>query len=257
MELAGKVALVTGAGSGIGRATALRLAREGAAVVVDDVDDLGGRETVATIESSGGRAAFVRGDVSSEDDVQRIVSFAEETFGGLDVLVNNAGVYISAPYFPNAPIERWSRVLDVYLRGVMLCTHYGIEAMRRRGDGAIVNISSGAGIGFGPHGSPEYAAAKSGVARLTAALGPLAKTDNIRVNCVCPGWVDTPASQRTVREMSKGEWPGSDGVPDTMRMPDEIADAVVQVIGDDSLAGRVMLYYEGEERRLLPVSERL
>jgi NAD(P)-dependent dehydrogenase (short-subunit alcohol dehydrogenase family) len=255
MDLRAKVALVTGAGSGIGRATALRLAREGASVVVDDIDDAGGRETIALIEAAGGQAAFVRGDVSSEQDVQRVVSFAEETFGGLAVLVNNAGVYISAPYFPNAPVERWSLVLDVYLRGVMLCTHYGIEAMRRRGGGAIVNISSGAGIGFGPHGSPEYAAAKSGVARLTAALAALAESDNIRVNCVCPGWVDTPASQRTVREMAKGEWPASGGVPETMRTPDEIADAVVQLIGDDSLAGRVMLYYEGEKRRLLPVSE--
>jgi NAD(P)-dependent dehydrogenase (short-subunit alcohol dehydrogenase family) len=253
MKLANKVALITGAGSGIGRATALRLAREGALVVVDEIDEASGRETVAMIEASGGRAAFVQGDVSSEDDARGMVAFAEETFGGLDILVNNAGIYISAPYFPNAPIERWSRVIDVYLRGVMLCTHYGIEAMRRRGSGAIVNISSGAGIGFGPHGSPEYAAAKSGVARLTAALGSLARSDNIRVNCVCPGWVDTPASQRTVREMSSGEWPAADGIPETMRTPDEIADAVIELISDDSLAGRVMLYYEGEERRLLPI----
>jgi NAD(P)-dependent dehydrogenase (short-subunit alcohol dehydrogenase family) len=255
MELAGKVALVTGAGSGIGQTTALRLARECAPVVVDDVDEDGGRATVEQIKRAGGRAAFMRGDVSDENDVRSMIAFAEETFGGLDVLVNNAGFYISAPYFPNAPVERWSRVLDVYLRGVMLCTHYGIEALRRRGGGAIVNVSSGAGIGFAPHGSPEYAAAKSGVARLTAALGPLSTSDAIRVNCVCPGWVDTPASRRTVREMSKGEWPASDGVPETMRTPDEIADAVVQLITDDSLAGRVMLYYEGEERRLLPVSD--
>jgi NAD(P)-dependent dehydrogenase (short-subunit alcohol dehydrogenase family) len=255
VELRRKTSLVTGAGSGIGRATALRLAREGSSVVVDDIDEAGGRETVALIEAAGGRAAFVQGDVSSEDDVRGMFSFAEETFGGLDVLVNNAGVYISAPYFPDAPVDRWSRVLDVYLRGVMLCTHYGIEAMRHRGGGAIVNISSGAGIGFGPHASPEYATAKSGVARLTAALVPLAKSDNIRVNCVCPGWVDTPASQRTVREMAKGEWPASVGVPETMRTPDEVADAVVQLITDDSLAGRVMLYYESEDRLLLPESE--
>ncbi len=255
MDLRSKAALVTGAGSGIGRATALRLAREGASVAVDDIDDAGGRETVRLIEASGGRAAFVHADVAIEDDARRMVRFAEETFGGLDVLVNNAGVYISAPYFPDAPVERWSRVLDVYLRGVMLCTQYAIESMRRRGGGAIVNISSGAGIGFGPHGAPEYAAAKSGVARLTAALASLAEADGIRVNCVCPGWVDTPASQRTIREMPKDEWPASGYIPETMRTADEIADAVIELLRDDSLAGRVMLYYEGEERRLLPVGD--
>ena len=255
MELASKVAIVTGAGSGIGRATALRLAREGASVVVNDIADDGGRETVAMIEASGGRAAFVHGDVSSENDVRSMIAFAEETFGGLDVLVNNAGVYISAPYFPNAPVERWSRVLDVYLRGVMLCTHYGIEcdapAGRWRNREHLVR-----------RGHRLRAARLAGVRRREVGrrapdrcARPLARSDNIRVNCVCPGWVDTPASQRTVREMSKGEWPASDGIPETMRTPDEIADAVVQLISDDSLAGRVMLYYEGEERRLLPVSE--
>ncbi len=254
MDLRGKVALVTGAGSGIGRATALRVAAEGAAVVVDDIDDAGGRETVQLIEAARGRAAFVHADVSSESDVWRMVSFAQETFGGLDALVNNAGVYISAPFFPDADVTRWSRVLDVYLRGVMLCTHYAIEAMRQRGGGAIVNISSGAGIGFRSHDAPEYAAAKAAVARLTAALAPLAEQEGVRVNCVCPGWVDTPASRRTLASMTRDEWPASEA-PATMRTAEEIADAVVELVRDDSLAGRVMLYYEGEERRLLPVEK--
>jgi len=250
VDIASKVALVTGAGSGIGRATALRLAREGASVVVDDVDERGGQETVQEIESAGGRVAFVRADVSNEADVRRMVAFAEETFRGLDIMVNNAGVFISAPYFPEAPVERWSRVLDVYLRGVMLCTHYGVEAMRRRGGGAIVNIASGAGVGFRPHDAPEYAAAKAGVVRLTAAIAPLAERNHIRVNCICPGWVNTPASQRTLREMSSDEWPASEA-PAAMREAEEIADAVVQFVRDDSLAGRVMLYYEPPAERLL------
>ncbi|MDZ4279050.1 MAG: SDR family NAD(P)-dependent oxidoreductase [Dehalococcoidia bacterium] len=250
MDIQGKTALVTGAGSGIGQATALRLAREGAAVVVDDVDGAGGGETVRRIEATGGRAALVRADVADEADVRRMVAFARETFGGLDILVNNAGVYISPPYFPDAPVERWSRVVDVYLRGVMLCTHYGIEAMRERG-GAIVNISSGAGIGFAPDAPPEYAAAKAGVARLTATLAALRERLHIRVNCVCPGWVDTPASRRTRAEMTE-EWElGS--VPKEMLSGDDIADAVVELIRDDSLAGRVMLYYRPGRRRLVPV----
>jgi NAD(P)-dependent dehydrogenase (short-subunit alcohol dehydrogenase family) len=176
-----------------------------------------------------------------------MIAFTEETFGGLDVLVNNAGVYIEPPYFPEADVVRWSRIIDVYLRGVMLGTHYGIEAMRRRGGGAIVNISSGAGIGLRPHGSPEYAAAKAGVWRLTAALGDLKEGMNVRVNCICPGWVNTPASQRTLTTTPLDEWPPA------LLQPEEIADAVVELVRADALAGRVMLYYEGQPRRLLPL----
>ena len=253
MDLGTKVALVTGAGSGIGRAIALRFASEGALLVVNDVNDSRGVATVAEIEANGGTAAFVHADVSNEADVSLMVGFAEERFGGLDVLVNNAGVFIEPPYFPDAPVEHWGRVLDVYLRGVMLCIHAAVPALRRRGGGAIVNISSGAGIGFRAHDAPEYATAKAGVARLTAALAPLARRDGIHVNCVCPGWVDTPASQRTVTAMTPEE--RRTAVPAQMRSPQEIADAVMELATDDSLAGRVMLYYEGEERRLLPVHE--
>jgi 3-oxoacyl-[acyl-carrier protein] reductase len=249
MDTADKVALVTGAGSGIGRATALRLAAEGAAVVVDDIDEDAGGETVRMLEEGAHRAAFVRTDVADEGEVQAMIAFAEKTFGGLDILVNNAGVYIEPPYFPEAQVSRWSRIIDVYLRATMLCMHYGIEAMRRRGGGAVVNISSGAGIGLRPHGSPEYAAAKAGVWRLTAALGDLAERINVRVNCICPGWVNTPASQRTLAQTARDEWPA------TMVQAEEIADAVVGLVRDDTLAGRVMLYYEGRPPRLLPLGK--
>ncbi|MFB3094206.1 MAG: SDR family NAD(P)-dependent oxidoreductase [Dehalococcoidia bacterium] len=151
IDIEGNVALVTGSGSGIGRATALRLAREGAAVVVADIDEEGGRETVRQIEATGGRAAFIRADVAGEADVRAMVAFAEETFGGLDILVNNAGVVEGVTTerlsFPEVEPERWNRTLDVNLRGVILGTQYGIQAMRKRGGGVIVNISSGAGIG--------------------------------------------------------------------------------------------------------------
>ena len=107
-------------------------------------------------------------------------------------------------------------------------------------------------MGFRPHEAPEYAASKAGVVRLTAALASLKERMGIRVNCICPGWVNTPASQRTLAEMAKDQWPASKA-PAVMREPEEIADAVVELIRDDSLAGRVMLYYEGEERRLVAV----
>ncbi len=250
MDIEGKVALVTGSGSGIGRATALRLAREGAAVVVDDIDEAGGRETVRQIEAAGGHAAFTRADVASEAAVGAMVAFVEETFGGLDILVNNAGI-VASPPFPEAEPERWAPVLDVNLRGVILGTQYGIQAMRKRGGGVIVNISSGAGIGYGSHGSPVYAASKAGVMRFSAALAPLKDGMNIRVNCICPGWVDTPMVQRTRAEMSPEEWQAI--APAVMLQPEEIADAVVQFVRDETLAGRLMLCYEGETQRLMPI----
>lgn len=168
------------------------------------------------------------------------------------MLVNNAGIVegltsdlgtvseIAAP--------QWLRVVDVNLRGVLLATHYAIDAMRGRG-GAIVNIASGAGIGFGPHPSPVYAATKAAVARFSAALAPLHERIQVRVNCVCPGWVDTPMSQRTRRELPPDEW--AKIAPPAMSPPEEIAAAVVMLVRDDTLAGRIMLCYEGAPWRLL------
>ncbi|HKA92893.1 MAG TPA: SDR family NAD(P)-dependent oxidoreductase, partial [Acidimicrobiia bacterium] len=172
MDIPGRVAIVTGAGSGIGRAIALRLAREGAAVVVADVDEDAGGETVAQVEAGGGRAGFVRVDVAREADVRAMVDFALATFGGLDILVNNAGIVVN-PAFPEADPEAWMRVLDVNLRGPMLGTFYAIGVMREHGGGAVVNIASLAGVGLGPHPAPDYAATKAGIVRFSAALAPL------------------------------------------------------------------------------------
>ncbi len=251
MRIAGTVAIVTGAGSGIGRAIALRLAHDGASVVVDDVDEPGGRETVELI---GPEAAFVRADVAVERDARRMVAFAERTFGGLDILVNNAGCALPTPSFPVAAIGEWSRVLDVYLRGTMLCTQAALDALRRRAGGAIVNIASGGGVGYGPHDAPEYAAAKAGVVRLTAALASLKERDRVRVNCICPGWVNTPISQKTIAAMTPAERRRS--VPPLLIEPEEIASAAVRLINDERLAGRVLLCYEGEPQRLVPAGTR-
>jgi len=252
VELAGRVALVTGAGTGIGRATAVRLVHEGAAVSVADVDEPTGNETVREIERAGGRAAFIRTDVRREDDVRAMIDFARTTFGGLDVLVNNAGI-VATPAFPNAEPEAWMRVLDVNLRGPMLGTHYAIAAMRERGGGVIVNIASLAGVGYGPHDSPDYAATKAGVARFSAALASLSDQLGIRVNCICPDWVDTPMSRRSRDRMSPEQEAAV--VPPGILAPEEIADAVVELIHDDSLAGRVMACWCGQPRSLLPVPD--
>ena len=252
----GKVALVTGAGAGIGRAVAVRLAQEGAAVVVADVNAGAGQESVRQIEAGAGRAAFVLADVAVEADVRSMIFFAEQYFGGLDVLVNNAGG-APEPYFPEAEPEHWGRTLDVNLRGVMLGTQFGIRVMRRRGGGAIVNVSSIAGIGYGPYDAPEYAAGKAGVVRLTTALAHLKEELGIRVNCICPGWVETPAVQRVLATMSPEDQAALPvPPPQTLIQPGEIAEAVMMFVRADTLAGRVMVWPDGETWRLIPVNSR-
>jgi NAD(P)-dependent dehydrogenase (short-subunit alcohol dehydrogenase family) len=201
------------------------------------MDETGGQETVRGIEAAGGRAAFIVTDVSREDSVRDMVEHTLEAFGGLDILVNNAGI-VATPAFPEAEPAEWMRVLDVNLRGPMLGTHYAIQAMRERGGGAIVNIASLAGVGFGPHDSPDYAATKAGLARFSAALAPLHARFGIRVNCVCPDWVDTPMSRRSRARMTPEEEAAT--VPPGILAPEEIADAAVELIRDESLAGRVM-----------------
>jgi NAD(P)-dependent dehydrogenase (short-subunit alcohol dehydrogenase family) len=243
MDIAGAVAVVTGAGSGIGRATALRLARDGAAVVAADIDLPRAGDTVRLIEDAAGRALAIRADVADEGDVRTMIARARERFGRLDILVNNAGVVEGLTTrrvaFPELEADRWTRMLDVNLRGVIFGTQHAIAVMRETGGGAIVNVSSMAGVGVGPSPSPVYAASKAAVIRFSAALAPLGRRLNIRVNCLCPDWVDTEMVQQTRAELSPQEWQAI--APSVMTQPGEIADAVLRLIVDESLAGRVML----------------
>jgi NAD(P)-dependent dehydrogenase (short-subunit alcohol dehydrogenase family) len=237
VELRGRVSLVTGAGAGIGRAVALALAREGASVVAVDLDEAAAAETVRL--AGGGTA--IRADVADDDELRAAFAAA----GPLDVLVNNAGG-VTPPFFPEAPPERWSAVLDVNLRATMLGIQLALETMRGRG-GAIVNVASVAGIGSSPHGAPEYAASKAGVVRLTAALGPLAD-EGVRVNCICPDWVDTPAARRSLERSTPEERAAAPPLVPAER----VADAVLDLLRDDSLAGRVLVCPATAEWRLLP-----
>jgi NAD(P)-dependent dehydrogenase (short-subunit alcohol dehydrogenase family) len=249
MEIAGKTAVVTGGSAGIGRATVLRLARDRARVLIADVDEHRGPELEREIDASGGRASFIYADVAKGADVEAMIRAAETTYGGVDILVNNAGFAIDPP-FPDAEPVEWRRLLEVNLVAVMLATQAVISAMRKRGGGAVVNISSVAGLGLAPHAAPDYAAAKAAVVRLTAALAPLAKED-IRVNCVCPDWVDTLAVQRSLATMTQEERAAI--VPPELVPAEDIADVVVGLIRDDSLAGRVLTCPAGGEWALLPV----
>jgi NAD(P)-dependent dehydrogenase (short-subunit alcohol dehydrogenase family) len=249
MEIAGKAAVVTGGSAGIGRAIVLRLARDGARVLIADVDERGGLELRREIEASGSCASVIRADVADGTDVKAMIRAAETTYGGVDILVNNAGFAIDPP-FPDAEPVEWRRLLEVNLVAVMLATQAAIGAMRTRGGGAVVNVSSVAGLGLAPHAAPDYAAAKAAVVRLTAALAPLAEED-IRVNCVCPDWVDTPAVQRSLAAMTQEERAAI--VPPELVAAEDIADVVVGLIRDESLAGRVLTCPAGGEWVLLPV----
>jgi NAD(P)-dependent dehydrogenase (short-subunit alcohol dehydrogenase family) len=227
------------------------LAHEGADVVVADIDVQGGAQTIRHIHSGGGNAGFVRADMRVDDDVEAMVAFAEREFGRLDVLVNNAG-WTDPPYFPDGSPAHWGAILDLNLRGPMLATQLAIERMRDRG-GCIVNISSVAGLGYMPHDSPEYAAAKAGLIRFTATLAPLRERMNIRVNCVIPHWIATEHVKATIAAMPPAE---RAEVPERLNQPEEIADAVVEFIYDDDLAGRVLVCWCDEPRRLLDPQRR-
>ena len=251
MELTGKVAIVTGAGGGgCGRAIARHFAQNGAAVVVSDIDEDGARETVRRIEESGGRASLFPADVRHRDQVQALIAHAEQTFGGLDILVSNA----SAPYRPDEPLDHWMETLETDLLGAMYGARLAIDAMRRRGGGAIVNIGSTSAL---PHGrkkgavSPAYDTAKAAVIRFTTMLGPLVAKENIRVNCLAPDWVATEHIAHAVAEFTpeqREEW----DVPQRITTLEEIAAIVLWLAIDESLNGRIALWVKDVGPHFIP-----
>jgi NAD(P)-dependent dehydrogenase (short-subunit alcohol dehydrogenase family) len=201
--LEGKSAIVTGAGSGIGRACATALSAAGASVVANDISPDGLSETVSAIEAGGGRAVAEVGDVRSRDDVERLVARAVSAYGGLDVMVANAAVSIYAS-LEQMSEEDLDAALDTNLRGALLCAQAAVPALRERGGGSIVLISSVQAFVTLP-GCVPYAAAKAGLVAAARALAPEVGRDGIRVNAVAPGTIDTPMLQRDLADMNRAE----------------------------------------------------
>jgi NAD(P)-dependent dehydrogenase (short-subunit alcohol dehydrogenase family) len=233
-SLAGRLAIVTGAAAGIGKAVALRLADAGARLVLCDLDQEGGEATAA----SAGEAVFVRADVAESDELRAVFDRATE-LGPLDIVVNNAGG-TQSPYFPDAAPEDWGRALSVNLGGAVLGTYLSIQTMKGRG-GAVVNVSSVAGLGWTTYESPEYAAAKAAVNRLTSTLGDLAD-QGIRVNAICPDWVATETLVEERARTPDNDWEG----PPALVPLETIAEAILRLACDESLAGRILVCPAGE-----------
>jgi NAD(P)-dependent dehydrogenase (short-subunit alcohol dehydrogenase family) len=236
MRLAGKVAIITGAGAGIGLATALLFAKEGAKVVVADCDPEKGAEAVSLIREKGGEAIFIQVDVSKADNVKDMVKTTVERYGKLDILVDNAGIYAQADVV-EATEEEWDRILNVNLKGVFLCSKYSIPEMIKGGGGSIVNIGSEAGI-VGIKNQVAYNVSKSGVIALTKSMAIDFAAHNIRVNCVCPGTTETPlvkaALERAPDPVAARRAVEESRPANRLGRPEEIAAGILYLASDES-----------------------
>jgi NAD(P)-dependent dehydrogenase (short-subunit alcohol dehydrogenase family) len=230
-RLDGKVAVITGAGSGIGRETALLFAREGAKIVVADYASEAGEATVRQIGEKGGDALFIKTDVSQASDVERMVKATVEKYGRIDILYNNAGVLGEVAFVGDATEDDWDRLMSINLKGTFLCSKYAVREIRKGGGGVIVNTASAMGF-VGLPGNAAYSAAKGGIIQLTRTMALEYASSNIRVNCLCAGWVDTPMNLKlgeriinwTVRETPMKRW----------AKPEEIAQAALYLASDES-----------------------
>lgn len=203
MPLSGRVAVITGGASGIGRATALLFGREDAAVAVVDLNEAGGRAVAEQIAAEGGRAICLRCDVTQAGDCQRAVQETVTAFGRLDILVNNAGIIRRATVIDTTE-EEWDRVMAVNVKSVFLMSKYAVPVMAQGGGGAIVNTASGWGL-VGGRNAVSYCASKGAVVNMTRAMALDHAGQNIRVNCICPGDTDTPMLRDEARQLGLPE----------------------------------------------------
>ena len=232
--LKGKVALITGGASGIGSATVTLFTQEGAAVLVADINAASGEALVKEIQSQGGSAHFMRCDVTNADDCRRAVETTLERFHRLDILFNNAGIIRRADVVETTEDE-WDRVLAVNLKSIFLMSKYAIPVMAQAGGGAIINTSSGWGLKGGGK-AVSYCASKGGVVNMTRAMAIDHGAQNIRVNCICPGDVDTPMLRHEAQQLGQSEADfladAADRPLQRFGTPLEIAQAVLYLASD-------------------------
>jgi NAD(P)-dependent dehydrogenase (short-subunit alcohol dehydrogenase family) len=243
-----KVAFVTGAANGIGRAAAIAFAREGASVTVADISERGNEETARMIEQFGGRALAVRCDVTRAQDIAAALDKTIDAFGRLDFAFNNAGIEYDIKPAAEVTQEEWDRIIDIDLRGIFLAMKHEIPLMLKQGGGAIVNTSSGAGVkGF--KGGAAYVAAKHGVVGLTKAAALDYAAMNVRINAICPGIIDTPMMDRFSGGTEEGRRAVIAQEPiGRMGTPEEIAATVVWLCSDAAafVVGHAMVVDGGQ-----------
>lgn len=232
----GKVTVITGAGSGIGKTSAILFADEGASVVVADIDPHSGGETVRQIKARGGKAVFVKTDVSNEGQVRSMINKAVKVFGGVDVLFNNAGI-TSKPHsiaISDLTEEEWDRVLNVNLKSVFFCSRNVFPVMKKRGGGSIINVSSIAVLLFPPE-ITAYTVSKAAVITLTKLFAVEGAQCNIRVNCILPSEIDTPMLRQAWTEQYGTYKPVTSGpLADRIGKPEEVAEVVLFLASDES-----------------------
>ena len=240
MDVQGRVAIVTGSATGIGRATAIALAREGArAVVLADLATSELENTAARVRAEGALGVPIRADISDLGSLRDLFAETESRFGCLDILHNNAGLGEGSSVWPDVDPDRCRAIVDVNLTGVILGTQLALEPMRRGGGGVVVNTSSGGAFIPVPQ-QAVYAATKAGVVHFTRSCEPLFASHGVRVNCVCPGLVDTPMIRGTGDGVNVADWlrPVHDAVQ--LLQPEDIAAAVLGLVSDDTKVAEVV-----------------
>lgn len=240
-----KVVIVTGAGRGIGHGIALTYSSAGAKVIIAENDEVSGADTEKVINNSKGNALFIRTDISSPDDIIRLVSETVKRFGTVDILINNAGIsrWIS-PY--EISVEEWEKVMNTNLRGAFLCSREAARIMRYNGGGSIVNIASTRAFMSEPD-SEAYAATKGGIIALTHALAASLAPDNIKVNCISPGWIETGGYAKLREQDHKQHFSGRVG------KPEDIARACLYLTtpGNDFITGANIIIDGGMTRKMI------